>query len=414
PKPRHGTFLIRYGRDYCGDAVRTDPRCIPEWQLVARLDPVPPLTNQRTATHQPSGSVPPTPSSSTSPAPAQIASPSPLAIPPLDQTCVAADLAGRFWTTGAGGAQAGGITLWSRGTAACWLDGYPTLSVAGSDGKVLAITYVAYPGPATDAGALSPALLLADLGAPSETQPNAGPFGQTAGISLDWSNWCGAPIRGTRIVSLSLPHEGGTLRIDATMESPRCDAPNQPSTMGLSRLEMVTPPPPGTVLPSPTLVPSAGRSCMAADLGLRFDPYEPNPGAVGGGHGVDLTVWDRGSTACDLQGVPDVSFVDASGRTFSPTVTPDGSPVSLITLLPGLGEPSLSTAGVAGSAARTNVLWQPDCGTRIAGSTVTAVLHLGSGTLKVRVPAPEPICPSPSPGYLEQLIVSSWAPGWLP
>jgi Domain of unknown function (DUF4232) len=354
---------------------------------------------------------PPPAGSSTAPSPATSSSPTPLAVPPLSQTCAASDLAGRYWTTGAGGTQGGGLTVWLDGTRACWLDGYPTLAITNGDGKTLAISYVAYPGAAPDAAILGPALLLPGLGAPPDPLTGPPPFGQSAGVEVVWSNWCGTPIHGPGTVSVILPNGGGTLQVEAALESPRCDATGQPSTIDFSHFEMPTAAPTGTVLPVPTPVPTAARACGAGDLGIRLTPWSTLLGAVGGGHGVLLTVWNQSASACHIAGVPQISFVDGAGQSFTPPVTPDGSPQAVVTLLSDLGEPPLGAGPLRGGTATSSVLWQPACGTRISGSTVTAVVHLGDGTLAVRIPAPEPICPTPSDAT-ETLIVSPWAADW--
>ncbi|HEX5465207.1 MAG TPA: DUF4232 domain-containing protein [Candidatus Limnocylindrales bacterium] len=364
----------------------------------------------------------PTVSGSPSPSPSPSVGPTPTAttgttyrylgpVPALSRICDGSEAGGRvtFQTavaTDIPGEQVGRLTVWLTGSEPCWLEGFPSVTLVDRTGKPLAVRASAYPG------SEPPALLVPGLGEP-DVADNGGPFGQSASAFLGWWDWCGPPVDGG-MVTVALRPGGTPFTMSADLSSPTCISNSTSSSLDVGRFVMASAPPADLVLPSPTPVPSAGRSCTAADLSVRFDPYVPRPDSAGGGHGADLTVWDRGSTPCDLQGVPGVTFVDGSGRTFSPTATSDGSPTPSITLLPGLGEPSLATAGTAGSAATTGVLWQPDCGTRISGPKVTAVLRLKSGTLQVHIPAPEPICPSPPPGDDEPLIVSAWAPGWLP
>ncbi len=58
------------------------------------------------------------------------------------------------------------------------------------------------------------------------------PPGQEVGVDLWWSNWCPEGSSPGALVFV-LPHEGGTLRSPQS-GGPRCDAPSEPSTIGVS------------------------------------------------------------------------------------------------------------------------------------------------------------------------------------
>jgi hypothetical protein len=162
--------------------------------------------------------------------------PTPRPVPPGTRACVAADLdATAFWD-GATGSMGGGIGVTNVSPTACVLDGPPKLVVIRSGSNVLSTDYTAVP-----TGGLSGRL----AAGPGLLEP-----GDMGGWALTWNNWCGRDLTPTS-VTVKLAHGGGTLvaRADpsfpgfAIRGTPRCDAPDFPSSLSVMAFEVQQPEP---------------------------------------------------------------------------------------------------------------------------------------------------------------------------
>lgn len=164
--------------------------------------------------------------------------------PPLAAPCRAGDLHAHPFLQGATGSLVGGVDLRNAGTRACSLLGWPTASFAGGGAtterwQVKRLT-----------ASPTPLDVLADPpGSLRALQP-----GKSAGVSLFWSNWCGAPP-GALVLRLS---SGTSVSVPAA-QAPRCDAPQYPSTLSV-----------GPFTPAERHLPESSRlSLRATILGVR-------------------------------------------------------------------------------------------------------------------------------------------------
>ncbi|MEY2463957.1 MAG: hypothetical protein QOH64_2095 [Acidimicrobiaceae bacterium] len=129
--------------------------------------------------------------------------------------CRASDLTGRGGRQGENGGAHGDIELTTTGAVACVLNDYPTV-VLTSDGVALPIEQ----GPPSAAS--RPVLVGTDPSHPVD-------------LVVYWSNWC-TQDPGPLQVELTLQHDGGTLSVPFDGPPvynyvPRCDAPDQASTI---------------------------------------------------------------------------------------------------------------------------------------------------------------------------------------
>lgn len=145
--------------------------------------------------------------------------------PPLAAPCRAADLRAQLVLQGATGSLVGGVELTNVGPAACALVGRPRVAFAGATSR-----YRVVPIPRQRV----PDDVLAD----PVGSLRALARGKAAGVTLWWSNWCGAghvetgnPGRPPTALDLALP--GGSTVVVPTPDAPRCDQPSTPSRLAV-------------------------------------------------------------------------------------------------------------------------------------------------------------------------------------
>jgi len=176
------------------------------------------------------------------------AAPPPTPHPPLAPACSATALqVVSLEAQGATGSLAGWVVLRNVG-APCSLLGPPQLSF---DAPQTVVSKAGAPGPSTN-------------GIPPRFSLRAIPGRGRIGFTFWWSNWCGpAPDE----MHVSLPGGGGQVEV-AERGAPRCDSPNDPSTISASRFVQAPPPPaPSTHLPlAVRFVPSDGYEVVAGSV----------------------------------------------------------------------------------------------------------------------------------------------------
>lgn len=138
------------------------------------------------------------------------------ATPGGPRPCTASDLAGAARWQGATGGLAGALTLDVPGPSACALPGQLQIDVVDDSGQSLASAQVTGPSPA-----------------PVDIQP-----GQSRSLRFVWRNWCGAQPAAPLALSVWLPTDQDALTVpvadsagDPSTDTPRCDAPAEPSTL---------------------------------------------------------------------------------------------------------------------------------------------------------------------------------------
>jgi len=101
-----------------------------------------------------------------------------------------------------------------------------------------------------------------------------------------------------------------------------------------------------TPSPAPTPTPLAMRYCQAADLSLRVG----RTGAAAGTAYASFILTNRSSTQCQLQGVPVVLLLDATGRTLATSQEAGGGTAAPVALVPGVTDSGGQAPAVAGQA----------------------------------------------------------------
>ncbi len=163
--------------------------------------------------------------------------PTPRPVPPGTRACTAADLAATADWQGATGSMAGGIVATNVGSTACVLDGPPSDVVVHAGPTTMPTTYAGDRGHGPDGAIPSgPALL----------EP-----GERGVWWLSWTNWCGSDLVASS-VTVTLPDGSGPLVAGPDPSSPnpglgtpRCDAPDDPSS--LTVFSFVAQPPEGPI-----------------------------------------------------------------------------------------------------------------------------------------------------------------------
>jgi uncharacterized repeat protein (TIGR01451 family) len=166
--------------------------------------------------------------------------PTPRPVPPGTKTCGPADLTATAEWEGATATMAGGVSVTNVSATACMLDGPPKVVVIRAGTRTMTATYRANAG-GGPAGSTPPG--------PGLLEP-----GDRGGWWLFWQNWCGPALVPTTVV-VTLPG-GGTIVAKRDPQNPnpgigstpRCDAPEYPSTLEATAFEYAPPEPP---LPPP-------------------------------------------------------------------------------------------------------------------------------------------------------------------
>lgn len=161
----------------------------------------------------------------------QRSSPSPTASPsatpePVVPPCHASQLEARANGQGATGSILGAIFFVNRGGSSCGLRGYPAVLLLDPTGTILDVRVSAAQG--------DEPLVVLRPGGFGEWTPLTRPPVESAYVTYDWLNWCGA--RGAVGFRVSLPNGRGTLDapfishaatvVGAPGAKPRCDAPD--------------------------------------------------------------------------------------------------------------------------------------------------------------------------------------------
>ena len=162
-------------------------------------------------------------------------SPSPTATPsatpePAVAPCRASQLEARASGQGATGSILGAIFFVNRGSSPCGVRGHPAVQLMDARGGILDVRVGAE-------GAER--LVVLRPGGFGDWTPLAPPPDESAYVSYQWWNWCGA--RGAVAFRVSLPNGQGTLDaplishggrvVGAPGASPRCDTPDLPSSV---------------------------------------------------------------------------------------------------------------------------------------------------------------------------------------
>jgi len=150
------------------------------------------------------------------------------ASPPLAPPCRAGELAAQLALNGATGSLVGDVELRNAGTTPCALLGHPTISFTGAAARQETWRVREL------AASPAPPDVLAD---PPGSLRSLAP-GKAASVALFWSNWCGpgatptgSPGASPDALTLRLP-SGTTLTVPLS-KAPRCDAPQDPSTISV-------------------------------------------------------------------------------------------------------------------------------------------------------------------------------------
>jgi Domain of unknown function (DUF4232) len=141
-------------------------------------------------------------------------------VPPVAPACRAAQLAAHLGLQGATGSSVGGILLRNVGVRPCSLLGTVQVSVVGGMDPA-GVQVSAAPGKAPP-----------EPGVPMPSV-RAIRHGEHAFVEIWWSNWCGDPP--TRLAA-TLP-SGDRIVLGPIPLVPRCDVPDAPSTVSVSRPE---------------------------------------------------------------------------------------------------------------------------------------------------------------------------------
>jgi hypothetical protein len=168
--------------------------------------------------------------------------------PPLAAPCRARNLRAHLFLQGATGSLVGGVNLVNTGSRPCSLLGWPTVSLAGSAtaGEQWRVKRLA--------ASPSPVEAIADPpGSLQALRP-----GKAAGTAIVWSNWCGpgstpAGSPGVPPTKLLLGLMSGTTIAIPLTHAPRCDQPNDPSTVSV-----------GPFTPTPRYLPASSRLPLKA------------------------------------------------------------------------------------------------------------------------------------------------------
>jgi uncharacterized protein DUF4232 len=124
---------------------------------------------------------------------------------------------------GAGGSLAGGVAVTNLGSSACVLAGPPHVELR-ADGATIEVVTTSYRSVNADQPSEAPPVLL---------EP-----GEQAQAPWNWQNWCGGPLTKLEVI-VTLPDGSGPAQASyfgpggQDSETPRCDAPDAPSTLGV-------------------------------------------------------------------------------------------------------------------------------------------------------------------------------------
>jgi Protein of unknown function (DUF4232) len=152
------------------------------------------------------------------------------------QPCTATDLSLAAHWQGATGSLAGALRLDVTAPTGCALPGQLQVELVDGQGQSLPVDEVAAPDLCDDPQGASGCLSQATV----EVEP-----GQSALVRFAWQNWCGPPPSGYVGVEVLLPSEPQPLSVlitdasgTSSVDTPRCDAPDVPSTLAVGPVEV--------------------------------------------------------------------------------------------------------------------------------------------------------------------------------
>jgi len=158
-------------------------------------------------------------------------------IPANSPPCRTADLK---IVSGSGAATGGqillGADLTNTSAGPCFLQAWPQVLLMDPQGHPLDVDYNYFNISGGDAVAAATRQAQESATATVGLWP-----GWAVGLSLDWGNWCGAPLSGGVVIRLTLINNAGVINIPVDVQA-FCDAPGFRSGVGISKLEPVTPP----------------------------------------------------------------------------------------------------------------------------------------------------------------------------
>jgi len=161
-------------------------------------------------------------------------------IPPDSPVCRPADLKTSFGSNAATQQILLGAGLMNISDTPCFLQAWPQVLLVDQQGKPLDVDYNYF-----DVGA-GDAISAATEQAQESTTVWIGLWpGWEAGFQLAWGNYCGKPFSGGVVIQLTLMNDAGVINIptDIIEAGGACNAPGYQSSVGISKLSLVMPPP---------------------------------------------------------------------------------------------------------------------------------------------------------------------------
>lgn len=161
-----------------------------------------------------------------------------LTIPPDSPPCQIADLKFVSSSNAAMGGQILlGADLTNIGSTPCFLQAWPQVLLLERQGPPLDVDYGYFDVSAGDA------ITAATSQAQESATAEVGLWPDwSVGLSLDWQNWCGAPVSGGVVIRLTLTNDAGVIQIPTDVQAPICNASEYRSYVGISKIGPATPP----------------------------------------------------------------------------------------------------------------------------------------------------------------------------
>jgi hypothetical protein len=159
-------------------------------------------------------------------------------IPPDSPFCRSADLRIFFQSMGATQSILLGAGVTNIGSAACFLQAWPQVTLVDQQGRPLDVDYTYYEmGPGDAASAAT------EQARDAAAAMVGVPPGWTAWLNLIWMNWCGAPISGGAVIRLKLWDYAGTIAIPTGLQNGgTCNAPGYRSSISIAKFPPAIPP----------------------------------------------------------------------------------------------------------------------------------------------------------------------------
>lgn len=160
-------------------------------------------------------------------------------IPPDSPFCRPADLKTSFGSNAATQQILLGAGLTNISATPCFLQAWPQVLLVDRQGRPLDVDYSYF-----DIGA-GDAISAATQQAQESATARIGLWpGWEAWLSLAWGNWCGPPFSEGVVLRLTLINNSGVINITTDIQAGgACNAPGYRSSVGISKLGLVMPPP---------------------------------------------------------------------------------------------------------------------------------------------------------------------------